>query len=229
MPYKTLTAAFMLLLASVATTLAISPACAGDTRAALPHGAAFAGEDPSAQARAVADWTVASGDNQNLPFVIIDKVAARLFLFDRQGTLQAATAVLLGGARGDVSPPGIGVRKLSQIAPAERITPAGRFIADKGVNRAGQDIVWVDYAAAIAIHRATDITPGPSLRDRLARLASPVPTDRRISLGCINVSTAFYDGYVRPAFSNSSGVVYILPEIEPLAAVFPMSAAPRHG
>ena len=38
----------------------------------------FLGEIVSKDARRVADWVVASGDNHGLPFVIIDKVAAKM-------------------------------------------------------------------------------------------------------------------------------------------------------
>eukprot|EP01035_Chromulina_nebulosa_P014507 gene14507-19196_t len=62
-------------------------------------------------------------------------------------------------------------------------------------------------------------------RDRLYRLSSVSPSDRRISLGCINVSEAFYDSYIRPTFDASSAVVYILPEARALNDVFAMPAA----
>jgi hypothetical protein len=199
-------------------------ACAGTPLPILQH-PSFSGQLVSTQVRVVADWTVQTRDNQDLPFIIVDKVAARLFLFDRQGILKAASPVLLGMARGDVSPPGVGNRKLSLIAPTDRITPAGRFVANKGIDIGGQDIVWVDYDAAIAIHRATDIKPGATARDRLKRLASASPQDKRISYGCINVSDTFYDAFIRPVFTADSAIVYILPETQPLATLFPIRAA----
>lgn len=202
----------------VATTGGPIAASAATPQLPAAQRAVFSGETPSLEARKVADWVVATHDNQDLPFVIVDKTAAKLFLFDRDGTVLAATSVLLGLARGDISPPGIGDRPLAKITPAERITPAGRFVAGKGVNLAGRDIIWVDYNAAIALHRATDVKPGLTARDRLARLASPMPSDRRISHGCINVSVAFYDTYVRPTFAETSGIFYILPEASPVTA-----------
>lgn len=209
--------------AAVTLALGSTPAVAME-RAPSPR-KAVAREDVSAPVHAVASWAVATGDNHALPFVIVDKVAAKLFLFDRDGTLRAATAVLVGLARGDISPPGIGDRKLSQIAPAERITPAGRFVGEKGSNLAGRGIVWVDYDTAIAIHRVSDVKPGSTARDRLFRLASTLPGDRRISLGCINVSEAFYDTFIRPTFDASRAVIYILPEATPLNAVFSIPTA----
>jgi hypothetical protein len=213
-----------LALAMTAAALYAPAIARADTPVTVPEGASFLGHEASLQVRAVADWTVQTRDNKNLPFVIVDKVNARLFLFDSNGRLKAATSVLLGLARGDVSPPGVGDKKLSLITPAERITPAGRFVASKGIDLGGQDIVWVDYDAAIAIHRASDIKPGPTARDRLARLASASPGNKRISYGCINVSELFYDGFIRPVFSASRGIVYILPEAQSLAATFPLHA-----
>ena len=189
------------------------------TASPAPVSAGLIDRAASTQAHDIAAWTIRTGDNHDLPFIIVDKRAARLFLFDRLGSLQAATPVLLGSAYGDVSPFGVGDKPLARITPAERITPAGRFVADKGVNLAGRDIVWVDYAAAIAIHRATDVKPGATTRERLRRLASTSPSDRRVSLGCINVSDSFYDAFLHPAFAGSSGIVYILPETGELHAI----------
>jgi hypothetical protein len=57
------------------------------------------------------------------------------------------------------------------------------------------------------------------------RLASASPRDKRISYGCINVSEAFYDAFIRPVFTASSGIVYILPGSQPLTTLFPVHAA----
>jgi len=202
-------------------------ACAAGTAATAPQVQAradFSGEAPSSDARAVADWVVESGDNRGLPFLIVDKLGARLFLFEPRGRVRAAAPVLLGLGRGDDSPPGIGERTLRSMTPAERITPAGRFVAGRGTNLAGRDIVWIDYAAAISLHRATDVKPGLTTRDRLARLKSDAMPDRRISHGCVNVSEAFYDGFIRPTFAATDGIVYILPETRPAREVFHMPA-----
>ncbi len=174
---------------------------------------------PSADARQVADWIVASGDNRALAFVIVDKVNARLFLFDATGAIRAAVPVLVGLARGDDSPPGIGDRKLSAIGPGERITPAGRFVAEPGEDLSGQDILWVDYAAAIAVHRASDKKSGLTARSRGDRL-NGATGDRRISYGCINVADDFYDCFIAPTFRGTTGIVYILPETRSARAEF---------
>ena len=106
----------------------------------------------------------------------------------------------------------------------ERTTPAGRFVAELGVNSEGEDILWVDYDAAISMHRVRATKP---VERRLHRLASETPADNRISYGCINLPAAFYDLSVKPAFAASGGIVYVLPETRPLHATFP-GVGPAH-
>ena len=152
---------------------------------------------------------------------IIDKVKAKVFVFDRQSALVGAAPALLGLGRGDDTVPGIGQRRLATIRPAERTTPAGRFEAALG-NDFDQDILWVDYDSALSLHRV--IVGNPADR-RHARLASPTPLDNRVSYGCINVPTKFYDSVVAPVFKGTVGIVYILPETKPIEAVFAIHGA----
>ena len=182
-----------------------------------PRRADFAGEPASEEARHVARWAVHSGDHQGLPFAIVDKVQARVFVFDAQGRLRGSAPALLGLARGDDSVPGIGERPLSGIRPEERTTPAGRFVAALGRNLRGEDILWVDYDTAISMHRVIDTHPSER---RPQRLASATPLDNRISYGCINVPAGFYDKVVIPAFSGTHGIVYVLPETRSARNVF---------
>lgn len=184
-----------------------------------PTRANFEGESVSLDARHVADWVVDSGDNCRMPFVIIDKTNAKVFVFYPEGRLRGSAPVLLGLGRGDDSVPGIGERAMSDMLPEERITPAGRFVASLGRNFHGKDVLWVDYAAAISLHRV--VTNKPEER-RLQRLATPTPLDKRISYGCINVPVNFYKNVVRPAFTGTNGIVYVLPETRSIREVFAM-------
>lgn len=160
---------------------------------------------------------VAAGDNKAGPFAVVDKQQARVFIFQGNGALLASSPVLLGLARGDVSVPGIGERKMSDIKPHERTTPAGRFASEPGRNLSGEDIVWVDYDAAVSMHR---VRPVVKAERRLERLATPTPADNRITYGCINVPAAFYDRYVKPALGSRQGVVYVLPDQATSRSVF---------
>jgi len=88
--------------------------------------------------------------------------------------------------------------------------------------------LWIDYDAAISLHRATDVKPGLPAKDRLGRLASTSLVDKRISHGCVNVTTAFYDDFIRTTFDASAGIVYILPDTKPIGDVFDVPASNRH-
>ena len=199
---------------------ALSPAVVATPTAPAPRLARFAdfgSESPSAAVRHVADWVADSGDNQRMSFVIVDKQDARVYVFEPDGRLKAATPVLLGAAAGDHSVVGIGQRPIAEVRPEERTTPAGRFIAEPGRNAQGEDIVWIDYDAAVSMHRLRALEPRER---RHERLATPTPADNRISYGCINVPPSFYDAYVKPTFDRRRGVVYVLPETLPLSEVF---------
>jgi hypothetical protein len=161
---------------------------------------------------------VDSGDNHNLSFVIVEKTDAKVFVFDGRGRILGAAPALVGLAPGDDSVPGIGDKPLSAIGPAERTTPAGRFVASLGRDLGAKNVLWVDYADAISLHRV--VTTNPRER-RLQRLATPTARDNRISYGCINVPAKFFDQVVEPAFQGTNGIVYILPEIKSAREVFP--------
>lgn len=185
-------------------------------------GAAQAGEPASTDAQTLVQWVLSSGDAGGKPFAVVDKRAARIWVFDANARLVGSSPALLGQAPGDHSVPGVGTRVLSGIPISERTTPAGRFASEPGHNHKGEPIVWVDYEAALAIHR---LRPAPAQERRPERLASESPADNRISLGCVVVSEAFYDQVVAPTLGRSAGVVYVLPETRSLQAVFgPMTA-----
>lgn len=177
---------------------------------------------PSPTIASMADWAVRSGDNQDLPFAIIDKTAATVFVFKGDGEFIAAAPALLGLANGDNSTPGIGDRELSDIMPEDRTTPAGRFVGGYGP-AAGktEDVLWVDYGTAISLHAVVTTNPAEK---RLQRLKSKTIEDNRISFGCINVPTKFYRDTVQKTFTGTRGVFYILPEQKSMAEVFPSFA-----
>ncbi len=183
-----------------------------------PKRANFEGEHKSRNAQRVADWVFDSGDNHGMPFVIVDKMDAKVFVFDANGRLRGAAPALLGLVRGDDSIPGIGDRKLSDMRPEERTTTAGRFVASLGYNFHGKDVLWVDYDLSVSLHR---VVTGKPTENRLQRLDTPTPLDNRISYGCINVPAKFYNNVVIPAFTGTYGIVYVLPETRSNGEIFP--------
>lgn len=182
-----------------------------------PRFADFGAESPSPDARHLADWVADSGDNAGGEFVMVDKLFARVYVFDAHARLRGATPVLLGAAPGDDSVPGIGTRPIEEIRVAERTTPAGRFMAQRGQNALHEDVVWIDYGAAVSMHRVRATDPRER---RLERLASTTADDNRISWGCINVPVAFYEDLVQPVFAQRKALVYVLPEVKNVQEVF---------
>jgi hypothetical protein len=179
---------------------------------------------PSAEAWQVINWVLATRDNNEKPFMVIDKVAAEVFLFDAKGEAIGASPALVGMSVGDEATPGVADRELAHIPPKDRKTPAGRFIAKFGYAYGGRNVLWVDYPSATSLHAVMTIRN----QHRAERLKSPTPGDNRITYGCINVPKDFYDHHVRPLFKGTSGVVYILPETKSLNEVFlAMPPAPQ--
>jgi len=171
----------------------------------------------SHDAAAVFEWLVRARDNHDLPFMIIDKRLAHLWVFDRSARLQGDAPVLLGMALGDHTAPGVGDKELSQIEFEDRTTPAGRFVAEAGMNARGEDVVWIDYDSGVSMHRV--ITTNAKER-RAERLATPTPDDNRVSFGCVNVPKAFYEVTVLATVKGGKSVVYILPDSRPVHSVF---------
>jgi len=195
---------------------AVLSVCAAVCHAAS-GGADFVGERASSDARYAANWVLESGDHQGQPFAIVDKRDARIYVFESQGKVVGAAPVLIGLAPGDLSVPDIAQRTPSSLLPVERTTPAGRFNTEPGHNDKGEDIVWVDYEASLAIHR---LRPAPAAERRAERLVSQNMADRRISFGCVVVPVEFYERVVATTLGKRRGVVYVLPETRPVREMF---------
>lgn len=204
---------------TVAGLSAMAGAAAADPAVAAPE---FQGQFAPPPVQAVARWAYGGGDAAGQPFAVVDKPQARIFVFAADGHLAGSSPVLLGQARGDSSAPGVGTRVVSGIPAQERTTPAGRFTSQPGHNLQGEAIVWVDYDAAVAIHR---LRPSPDQQQRAQRLASTSADDNRVSQGCIVVSVTFYDSIVAPLLGRQRGVVYVMPETRDWTAVFAAAAS----
>lgn len=193
----------------VATTLGCIALCL--------HALTTAAPIAPADVPAFAEQVVAARDNQGLSFLVVDKVQAKVWIFTGRGALLGSSVVLLGFGIGDTAAPDIGTRKLSNIRPEERITPAGRFPSTLGRNLQGEEVLWVDYDGGVSLHRV--IAGKPSER-RAERLATPTPRDNRVSFGCINVPAAFFNAMVLPTVRKNGSIVYVLPETRPITEMF---------
>lgn len=169
---------------------------------------------PSFEAREMADWVLTSGDHRKKAFVIVDKKDAQVYVFDARGRLNDVTPALLGSAVGDDTAPGVGDKPLAQVLPEEKTTPAGRFVAEVGMSTRGEDVVWVDYDAAVSMHRVLNV------KERLAALATDTRADNRMSFGCINLPRRFYEEVLRPTVDAGGAVIYVLPETRSLQQTF---------
>ena len=194
-------------------------ALALQAQASTPSGMVPPASEASGMVQQFAQDVVRSADAEGRTFGVLDKPSATLWIFDAQGRPVASSPVLVGQAVGDVAPPDIGTRPLSKVKLHEKVTNAGRFVTEAGSNHKGEDIVWLDYNAALSMHRVRNV-PGES---RTKRLQTPTVADNRISFGCVNIPASFYDRYIDPLFSRSRGVVYVLPETKPIASLFPFA------
>jgi hypothetical protein len=165
----------------------------------------------------LANWVSYTYDSGRRPFVIIDKKAAKMFVFDGWGKLWSTSPVLIGKAVGDDSAPGVGSKRLSQLKAHEKTTPAGRFEARPGKDNHGKDVVWIDFDAALSMHAIASVSASER---RAERMATKDPGDNRISNGCINLPPKFFSGVLLPTVRKSGAVVYVLPETRTVAQQF---------
>ena len=178
---------------------------------------AIAPPQASGEVQQIYQDIMSTGDNKNMPFIILDKKQAKIYSFQKNGQLLGEAPALLGIAIGDYYYPGTGQKLMSEIKVEERTTPAGRFHALLGYNSHGEEVLWVDFDMAIAIHI---VVKGTVKDRRLERLQSPNPRDHRISFGCVNVPPEFYNNTISPYFIGKGGMVYVLPDTKKLSEVF---------
>ena len=157
----------------------------------------------SKDANAVRNYVAANNDSQGRPYIVADKKAGMLYLFDAQGNKLNDTPAIFG-------------RDMSDIATAGS-TPAGKFNLSympydvSGYGGTVQAFVQQQSPTnpskgeIFSVHRVLSV-PG---QNRLGRLSSKTSADNRISDGCINVPAAFYNGALDGKFS---GPMYVIPE-----------------
>ena len=155
---------------------------------------------------AVVQNIVSQNDNQGKQFIVADKQAGTLTLYTPQGQQITSTPALFGKATGD---------RIS----TNNATPSGRYdmnfvdgarIEGVGYGSSAQALsvngrLQENNAGNLAIHRVLPVD------NRQAKLDSATATDNRISHGCINVPSSFYDIHLD---RQQDTVVYVMPETD---------------
>jgi hypothetical protein len=200
---------------------AVATADGAASSAPLPTRADFGDTAAPGDVRELADWVVANRDHGQRTFAIVDKSNPAVYVFGPDGRLVGKAPALVGLAVGDDSVPGIGTRPIDKVLPHERTTPAGRFVAAPGENTTGEEVIWVDYDAAVSMHSVRALV---AEERRMERLASPIPAEHRISYGCINLPHEFFKNVAQPAFSRAGGIIYVLPETRPWQTIVASTA-----
>jgi len=160
----------------------------------------LARQSASTDVRRLVQWTMSTQDHADMPFVVIDKANARLYVFDSIGHLRGSAPVLLAAAHAD------------EATPAA--TPAGRFVADMPASASEGGIVWTNAAGLVSLHALAAARDGEQ-----RRLDSPRVEDKRVSQGPLLVTATFYREYL-DALRTQRSVAYVLPEASPLERVF---------
>lgn len=156
---------------------------------------------------AVVQNIISQNDNQGKQFIVADKQAGTLTLYNALGQQITSTPALFGKATGDR----INIRNA---------TPSGRYDMKRveGSNIKGNEQgqygnsaqaltvngeLQKNNAGNVAIHRVLPV------ENRQAKLDSATAKDNRISHGCINVPSSFYDIHLD---HQQDTVVYVMPE-----------------
>ena len=91
----------------------------------------------------------------------------------------------------------------------------------RSLDSAGDNVVWLDYAAAVELRGVEIIDPR---KRRPERIATSYASEKRVSNGCVNVPVAFFDAVATPALGHARGILYASPELTLLRQVFPAGA-----
>lgn len=164
----------------------------------------------SDSAKSVATHTLNTGNGK--AFLVVDKPNAMLYAFSADGALLNKTPVLTGKSIADVAPESATGKNLDNYTDAEKVTPAGKFTGKFTYSADYGSIIALDEtndgSSLIAVHRTYLGTPS---ENRAGRLASPTTADNRISYGCVNVPSAFYDSVIAPNYVGESQVI-VMPD-----------------
>jgi hypothetical protein len=170
------------------------------------------------QEKQVSQIATQNGDRE---FLMVDKPSGRLILFE-DGKPVLMGAALTGLSTADRLPPGALSEKFAQLeAPADKVTPAGRYTVTPGYDKEYgplfdvKEIKGKDWA--ISIHQVYLGTPS---EHRAERIRSPNEADKHITFGCINVTVETMRVLVRELPKDRATPLYVLPTDEVNTAAY---------
>jgi hypothetical protein len=170
------------------------------------------------QEKQVSQIATQNGDRE---FLMVDKPSGRLILFE-DGKPVLLGAALTGLSTADRLPPGALSEKFAQLeAPADKVTPAGRYTVTPGYDKEYgplfdvKEIKGKDWA--ISIHQVYLGTPS---EHRAERIRSPNEADKHITFGCINVTVETMRVLVRELPKDRATPLYVLPTDEVNTAAY---------
>ena len=87
----------------------------------------------------------------------------------------------------------------------------------RSLDLAGDNVVWLDYAAAAELCSVEIIDP---LERRPERIVTSYGSEKRVSNGCVNVPVEFFAAVATPCLGHAREFLYASPELTLLRRVF---------
>jgi hypothetical protein len=167
------------------------------------------GKPVSDLAQKVAEHALNKGNGS--AFIVVDKPNQMLYAFNKDGVLIDKAVTLTGKAIGDVRDK-MGLSPW-EVPAAKQVTPAGKFTGKFQLSKDYGSIIAMEETregnkAVLAVHR---VALHNTSQNREGRMASPTVEDNRISQGCVNVPSQFYDSVLAPNFQGESQI-YVMPD-----------------
>lgn len=156
-------------------------------------------------------------------FIIADKPNGMIHVFKPDGSLLAQESALYGKDTGDI----LGK---SSLVGGPRVTPSGKFTlsAAASPDYTGGMVFRLaeseDATGFIAVHA---VYTGDPRENRIKRLASDVPADKRASFGCINTTNDMFLNKLLPNTEQlNGGMIFVLPDSDVRLGQFAPKTAP---
>lgn len=172
---------------------------------------------------------------------IADKPNGMIHMFDEKGQFIASSNALYGKQAGDILTEESRSKPIEKITTVDKVTPAGTYELSFSKDLSG------DYAGGytlrfndkkgdlggIAIH---SVYLGDVKEDRLKKLSSADPADKKVSFGCVNTSPEFILNEVLPRAStifegNKKAMAVVIPDQQAMLGAYlkPLTRESKEG